>query len=191
MMVHKVIKCGLIGGFIVFLWGMISWTVLPWQKSQIMSFANETEVRNAIGDNMYGSGLYTLPNLHKYAHRPEELSSAKYRMSVGPYATVAVMADGRNPNMAGNAVAALAVDIIAACLVTWLLLKGSQALDFTKSVKFITVVGAVIAIAGAMPYVIWFGFPGSFAIGSMLETVVGWFFASLAISRMLAGQRKA
>ena len=190
MVVHKVIKCGLIGGFVIFLWGAISWTVLPWQKSQLKSFANETEVRNAIGDNMYGSGLYTLPNLHKYANRPEELSSAKYRMRVGPYALVAVMADGRNPEMAGNAVAALVVDVIAACLVTWLLLKSSQTLEFTKSVKFITVVGAVIAIAGTMPYVIWFGFPGSFAMGAMLETVVGWFFASLAISRMLSGQRK-
>jgi len=33
-------------------------------------------------------------------------------------------------------------------------------------------------------------FPGSFAITSMLEIVIGWFLASLAMARILTGKAK-
>jgi len=182
-MVERIMKCGLIGGFILFVWGAVSWTVLPWQKAQMYSFQDESEVRSAIKDNISGSGIYMLPNLNQY-NDPNALAAAKDKMAEGPFATVAVMADGKSPNRVGNAVASLIVKVIAACLVSWLLLKSAQPLEFTKSVKFITVVGIVVALAATMPYLIWFGFPASFAIGSIIEIVFGWFFASLAIARL-------
>ena len=32
------IKAGILGGIIVFMWGMVSWMVLPWHTSTIVSF---------------------------------------------------------------------------------------------------------------------------------------------------------
>lgn len=180
---QKIIKCGLIGGFILFIWGAVSWTVLPWQKAQIMSFSSEKDVRSAISDNISGSGLYVLPNLQNYANDPDGMAKAQARMAEGPYIVAAVAADGRSPNMVGRAVANLIVKIIAACLVTWLLVQTSQR-DFTKAVKFVTVAGVVIAILSTMPYAIWFAFPGNFVVASMIETIFGWFFAGLAIGKM-------
>jgi hypothetical protein len=184
-MIQKIMKCGLIGGFILFVWGAVSWTVLPWQKAQINSFADEKEVQSAISNNITGSGLYLLPNLNRYANKSDQLSAAKDRMSEGPFATVVVMANGRSPSMVGNAICTLIVKIISACLVTWLLLKTTNPLEFTKSVKFILVVGILIALSATLPYVIWFGYPGSFAMASLIEIVFGWFFASLAIAKIL------
>jgi len=190
MGIQRIVKCGLIGGFILFVWGAVSWTVLPWQKAQINTFEDESDVRSAIRNNIKGSGLYVLPNLNAYANNPDKLADAKARMIEGPYATIAVTANGRNPSMVGSAIASLIVKIISACLVTWLLLKTTLPLHYNSSIKFITVVGIVIAIATTIPYVIWFGFPGAFAIGAMIEIVFGWFFASLAIARILERPHK-
>lgn len=149
------------------------------------SFSSESSVRSAIADNTEGSGLYMLPNLNKYSGKPCEMAAAKERMREGPFAVVAVAAEGRNPGMAAGAIQSLIVKILAACIVTWLLLQTTYATDVTKAVKFITVVGIVIAIAATLPYSIWFAFPGSFVIGSLFEIVFGWFFAGLAISRVI------
>ena len=185
-MVQRIMKCGLIGGLILFVWGAVSWTILPWQKGQMKSFSDESEVRSAIMDNAKGSGLYVLPNLHKYGNNAEEIAAAKARMAEGPYVVAAVSVEGRNPSMAGSSVLSLMLKIVAASLVTWLLFKTQQnnQLDFNKSVKFVTVVGVVIALLATIPYGIWFAFPAHFVIGSIIEIVFGWFFAGLAISKL-------
>ena len=175
-------KCGLIGGIVLFLWSAISWTIFPWQKAQMGSFADEKEVQSTIMDNVKGSGLYVLPNLNAYANKSNEMADAKARMSTGPFVVAAVSVEGRNPNMAGSLLASLIVKIVAACLVTWLLLQVPNR-NYNQSVKFVTVAGVAIALLAALPNAIWFGFPGPFVMGSIFEMIVGWFFAGLAIAK--------
>ncbi|MGH7889829.1 MAG: hypothetical protein ACRENF_04685 [Thermodesulfobacteriota bacterium] len=181
-MMQKIMKCGLIGGFILFVWSAVSWTILPWQKSQLGSFTNEKDVRSAIIDNTNGSGLYILPNLNDYSNDSDELAAAKSRMMTGPFVVAAVAADGKNPNMVLSSAASLIVKIIAASLVTWLLFHIPKR-DYNRSVKFVTVAGIVIAMMSTLPYAIWFAYPGSFVITSMIESIFGWFFAGLAIAK--------
>lgn len=187
-MVQRIIKCGLVGGLILFVWGAVSWTILPWQRGQMKAFSDEGDVRSAIVDNAKGgSGLYVLPNLHKYAGNSEDMAEAKAKMAQGPFVVASVCLEGRTPGMVGPSVMSLILKIVAACLVTWLLFKTQHQaypLDFHKSVKFVTVVGVVIAILATIPYGIWFAFPAHFVIGSIIEIVFGWFFAGLAISKL-------
>lgn len=184
-MVQKIVKCGLIGGFVLFLWGAIAWTVLAWQGFHMKSFSNEIQVQTTIANNIEGSGIYILPSIHQYARGSTEYESAKTRMSQGPFATVAVMAQGKNPCMVCSMISDLIVRIIAASLVTWLLLHSSGPHGIKRSVKFITIIGVVVAIAATLPYVIWFGFPIGFAVVTMVEVTVGWFLAGLAIGKIL------
>lgn len=180
-MMQKIMKCGFIGGFILFIWGAVAWTVLPWQMNQFKTFSDEKDVRFNLRDNTPASGLYLLPSLNH--NNPEKVMEAKKQMAEGPFIFAAVKLDGRSPHMFGSSVAALITKVIAACLVSWLLFQTR--LDFNKSVKFVTVVGIVIGLLATIPYVIWFGFPGTFAISCILESAFGWFFAGLAMSKMV------
>jgi VanZ family protein len=179
-MVQKIMKCGFIGGFILFIWGAVAWTILPFQMSQFKKFSDEKSVRFNIKENAPVSGLYTIPS-YNYSNQ-EEMMEAKKHMAEGPFVFAAVMPHGKNPNMAGDMVGNLIVKIIAACLVAWLLFQTR--LEYNKSVTFVVVVGLVIGIMATMPYVIWFGFPGMFAISGIIESLFGWFFAGLAMSKM-------
>ncbi len=184
-MMQKIMKCGFIGGFILFLWGAAAWTVLPWQMNQFKQFSNEKDVRFAIKDNAPESGLYMLPSLNY--NNQDQLEEAKKQMAEGPFVFASVMVNGKSPSMIGSATAGLIVKIIAACLVAWLLFQTR--LEYNKSVLFVTVVGALIGLMATAPYAIWFGFPGTFVISSIIESVFGWFFAGLAMAK-LAGIRK-
>ena len=179
-MVQKIVKCGFIGGLILFIWSAAAWTVLPWQKNQLKSFKDQKDVRFTIKDNAPASGLYTIPNLNVTG---EEYEEAKTQMAEGPYVFAAVSTKGRNPGMGASIIQSLIMKIVAACLVAWLLFH-TKISDHNTAVKFVTVVGLVIGISATLPYVIWFGFPGTFAISGILEAVIGWFFAGLGITRM-------
>ena len=175
-MMQKIMKCGFIGGFILFVWGAAAWTVLPWQMKQFNKFSDEKDVRYTIKDNAPQSGLYLLPS---WSDNSQE---AKKQMQEGPFVFAAVLTQGKSAGMVGSSVAALITKIIAACLVAWMLFQTR--LDYNKSVGFVTVAGIVIGFMGVMPYVIWFGFPGTFAVSAIIEAAFGWFFAGLAISKI-------
>jgi hypothetical protein len=192
MDMQKIAKCGIVGGFILFFWAALSFTLLPWQRHQMKSFTNERSVRSAIADNIDGSGLYILPNLNDYGNKPSQLEAAKERMREGPFIVTAVRADGKSPNMVGNAIASLIFKVVSAGLATWLLLRAYQPqhLDFTNTVKFMSLVGVLVGLSTTVPYLIWFGFPLSFSIGSFIEIIFGWLFAGMAIARMLVEPRR-
>lgn len=179
-MVQKIMKCGFIGGFILFIWGAAAWTILPWQKNQFKTFSDEKDVRFTIKDNAPQSGLYMIPSMN-YKNQ-DDMMEAKKQMREGPYVFAAVMAEGKDPSMAGPIVGSLIVKLIAASLVAWLLFQTR--LEYNKSVAFVTVVGLVLGFTAIMPFVIWFGFPGTFAISCIIESVFGWFFAGLAMAKM-------
>jgi hypothetical protein len=181
---QKILKCGLIGGFILFVWGAVAWTVLPFQKAYMFRFDNEKEVKNAIADNAKCDGIYMVPAPAPAGSSQEDQASANQRISSGPFSMVAVSVNGQNPSNVGRAIATLIVKIIEVCLVAWLIFFVGG-LDFNRLIRFVTMVGIVIALSVGIPLWIWFSFPAGFIIGMMSEIVVGWFIVSLALARIL------
>jgi hypothetical protein len=180
-MMQKIMKCGFIGGFILFIWGAVAWTILPWQMNQFKTFSDEKDVRFTIRDNAPESGLYLLPSLHN-ASSDERAMEAKKQMREGPVIFASVNLEGKSPSVFGSSVAALITKVVAACIVAAFLCRSH--LDYNRSVKFITGLGFIIGMMASIPYVIWFGFPGMFAISCIIESTIGWFFAGLAMSRV-------
>ena len=57
----KLVKGALIGGAILFLWGMVSWMLIPWHSATLLKFTNECEVACTLQNNTPKSGVYMLP----------------------------------------------------------------------------------------------------------------------------------
>jgi len=181
-MLQKLVKCGLVGGVVLFVWGMVSWAILPWHKMHMQKFDNEGRVAEVIEDNAGKSGLYVLPNMLDMKKGSEDYEKAMDKMERGPFVFAAVSLDGSNSTLMGNMIKGLVLKVVAAFIVTWLLLQTK--LHYNKRVGFVTVVGILIAIMSTMPYWIWFSFPAGFTFACMFEIIFGWFFAGLVISKL-------
>jgi hypothetical protein len=182
-MVNNLIKCSLIGGIILFLWSAFFWVVLPWNVCQRMHFSDEQEVAKVIKNNAPQSGIYVLPNLHQHENNPEAMKMAKERMHHGPFVFAAVSLHGKNHMLMKAMAQSLIYKIIIAGFVAWLLLQTTK-LGYKKSVKFVTIAGLATALAATVPYSIWFGFSGAFLFCMVIELVIGWFLAALAIAKL-------
>jgi|GEM_PF-3295933 len=181
-MLQKVTKSGIIGGLILFIWSMLVWTVLPWQKHQFKGFMNEKSVSSVIKENAPSSGIYVLPDL-RGCFDQDGLDKAKERMKKGPFMMATISLEGKSPDMIGAMIESLIGRIIAAFFIAWVIYYAK--LKQNKVIKFILSLSIAIALSIALPYVIWMGCPMLFGFLTLLEAAIGWFLAGLAMAKIL------
>lgn len=181
-MVNKLVKCGLAGGIILFIWGAFFWKILPWHVCQRNHFTNESEVAKVIKNNAPVSGIYVLPTCDT-ANSPEAMQQVMTKMQEGPYIFASVALKGKNANVVRLMAQSFIFKVIIAGFVAWLLLQ-TQRLGYKGSVKFVLVAGVALALAATIPYCIWFGFSGAFSFCLIIESVIGWLFAGLAMAKL-------
>jgi hypothetical protein len=213
-------KCAFIGGIVVFLWGVVSWMILPWHQMTMHKFSDEKSVAITIQDNAYTSGVYVLPNLfkhhkemrtgmhhHKDAWKQEqdasqvmrkghmdgesskdhmhmEMMKQKEMMRQGPFVYAFVKKEGMEPNSAAPFIAGVIIQIIAAYIITCLLMM-SKAMSYMKQVGFVTIIGLFAGIVALLPDWVWMGMSLDFLIVNMLDLVIGWFLGGLVIAKVL------
>ena len=64
----------LVAGLVLFVWGFISWAVLPWHMMVANKFTNEAAVSQVLKDNSPQQGVYYLPFSEK-DHGPEQVGA--------------------------------------------------------------------------------------------------------------------
>ena len=180
------LKCALIGGLIVFIWGLFSWMVFPWHQICLNRFANESDVANVIRDNASEAGMYVLPNTFVYdgSTSQKDMEKTMEIMEKGPFMFASVKPNGIGKMTMGPFIVSLIIQIIGAFIVTWLLMQTKN-LPFKKQVGFATAFGLGVGILGQLPYWNWWGFSGAYIFSNIVDLVVGWFLAGFGIAKVL------
>src|ERR1039458_5191852 len=109
----KIVKSAVLGGIIVYLWGMLSWMALPWHRQAMHSLEHDVDVIRMLDFGTPRSGLYLYPT-----------GAAQETTQNTPTAFIAYSKEGRRP--LGKAVAlGLSLQILGAFLLAWLLSQPS------------------------------------------------------------------
>lgn len=186
-MARKVILGGVLGGLVMFLWGAISWMVLPWHDLTIAAFPEESTIAEAVLAQAPQDGVYLLPNARQQDPRlsPEEkaqaLSAATERMKTGPFIFMSVARSGANLEDPMLLVRSLIIQIIGATLITMLLVQ-TRGLRFWCRVGFVETAGIAIAIFATLPMWNWWQFPLPYTLVNFADFVIAAIFAGLVIA---------
>lgn len=171
----KNLLLGVLAGVVLFVWGFISWAVLPWHNMVANKFTNEASVAQVLKENSPQPGVYFLPFSEK-DHGPNQ---------VGAFANV--LPQGSDMNMGKQMATALVTQVIGAFLVL-MLLSRTGGLNYWGKVGFVALVGVVIGFVGHVPYWNWFGFPAPYILVTILDTAAGWTLAGLAVAKFAPGR---
>ena len=166
----KTLPLSLVAGAVLFVWGFISWAVLPWHESVAYKFSDEAAVAQVLKANAPEQGVYYLPFAEE-DHKPGEAA-----------AFVNVLPQGFDMNMGKLMGIGLLTQIISAFLVL-LLLRQTRGLSYMGKVMFVALVGLTIGFVSHAPYWNWFGFSTSYVMVIILDTVIGWTLTGLVIAR--------
>lgn len=176
----------LLGGLAVFVWGTISWTVIPWQMSTLKRFSDQEAVTAALKANAPTTGVYLLPNRAASGATVEEQkrqdAAMERQWGEGPRAFVAYIQTGAESTVP-QMLKGLLFNILAALVLTLLILR-SGVTGFTAKLVFMTFIAIFAALITYVPMWNWWGFASDYTLISMADLVVGWMIGGAVIAKV-------
>ncbi|MBS0629215.1 MAG: hypothetical protein JSS30_03195 [Verrucomicrobia bacterium] len=169
----SLIRCGVVGGIVVYLWLTLAWVVFPAHRILINKFTEKTEVTQTITKYAPHDGIYVLTP----CDTKEEKAKESYMIFLN-------IRRGDCNSMVRPMIQGLLMQIIGAAFITYLLLK-SKALKYWGRVWFVTIIGLIVAILGVLPDWNWWQFPSSWVALEVVDLVVGWFLGGLVIAKLI------
>ena len=189
-MQKSMIYGALLGGLALFVWGFVSWMVLPWHMTTLTKFKDEGTVAQAIAANASIQGIYLLPNPHKHdpslsadKQKAEEVESMKLMVN-GPFMFASVTPQG-GKGMNAALLIQLLTDVIGALLATMLLLK-TRGLNFVQRLGFVLGLAVMIFVSAHVHYWNWWRFPTDYTMVALADLLIGWTLAGIVIAKLTA-----
>lgn len=181
-----IVKGSVVGALVAFVWCCFSWMVLPWHERTVNEFDNEEYVSWALKENTKKHGLYVYPSCQAdKAQTKEEQKAAwtdyKEKVQKGPYVFASINPKGHCFNMLWNLVEMFIAFLIASGIISYLLLK-SHFTSYFGRVFFVTLIALIAGILVNSINWIWWYFPTDFTLINMIDLVVTWFLAGLAMA---------
>lgn len=188
----RVLVAGLIGGIVMFIWGVAAHMVLGLGNVGIHQPADETMVLASLHDGLGDKpGIYILPSFDpKERNDPYKVRAYSQKAIHSPYAWVAYLPQGDDMmqmqqqiprQWAGDTLGALAL----AFVMGWVGLGFRRRLAIAASVTVFAWLGTMV------PYWNWYRFPLDFTLAALAEQLIGWLIAGAAMAWWLGrGERK-
>ena len=188
----RLLVAGLIGGTLLWLWGVAAHMFLPIGNMGMETAVEQDAAIAALkASATSGEGVYMIPGM-----APEQWGDAgamqafttKYASS--PYALVIYRPDG-NPGMSGmlpNMIVHWITCVIGGLIAAWLLARAAS--SFGRRVLIAAPLGLFEWLDVNVPYWNWYMFPDALTIGAALDQVIGWANAGLGLAWWL-GRRRA
>lgn len=182
----------LLAALLVFLWGFVSWTLLPWHNAQFREFSEEGPVTTAVRLSAgKGSGVYMIPSMESAARqsraregqgRPDQVWQAAFDQ--GPLVLALVRPGPSTRTMAGRLVGSFLIQFAGTLLLGWILLHCPKQ-TYGGRVAVCAAAGAFAGVVGWLPAWNWFDYPLGYCLVSAADLLIGGLLAGLVLAKML------
>ncbi|MBI5917535.1 MAG: hypothetical protein HY842_19375 [Bacteroidetes bacterium] len=158
----------LVAGILLFLWQFLSWAQLNVHGNEMQYTGQQDTILQMLGQQNLKGGTYMLP-MPAPNSTPEQQQAFMDSSAGKPWATVSYHAS-MNASMGMGMFRGFIVDLLAAFLLIWMLLKMTN-LDFKTALLSSWAVGAIGYLT--IPYLnsIWYE---TNSMGYLIDVVVGW-----------------
>ncbi len=181
----RIVLGGLVGGLIVFVWGMVAHMMLPLGHMGIGALPNVEAVASVLKDSGVEAGMYMVPNAEA-GDSDEQREAWKEQYRAGPRALIVYSPEGDDPTSPKQ----LGMGLLMAVVAAWVacLIVAQSATFYAARLIVVTLLGVFAWLAIELPYWNWYLFPSDRIAASFVEHVVGWFLAGLAIAGIVKGR---
>lgn len=178
----KTLLAGVVGGFILFVWGVISWMVLPIHDATLQPIAEEDSVVTVLEGTLKDQGVYWFPAMPEGGDADAYME--KYRR--GPIGMIMYNPEGGDPMMVSQMITGLILNIISAFLVAWLLSRSTAISGgFLEKVTYCGMLGIFAAVSTYFIGWNWMNIPLGYTSAMAVDLVVGWLLAGLGIAAVM------
>ncbi len=170
----------LITAIALFLWGYVSWMVLPWHQNSL-TFRDEAAVGAVLQQSAPQAGVYMLPGSQGGSADSE---SDMARLAAGPYLYGMVRSGPKEQNMGLLMGGSFAIQLLTATFLYFILRKAGVD-TIRKAILLSLAVFVFTWIVEWLPSVNWFEFPLAFTLPYLGDVLVSALLAGTILGRSL------
>lgn len=187
----RVLVAGLIGGIVMFLWGVTAHMALGLGEVGFKLPVNENVALSGLQEGLGGqAGVYLLPSLDpKKMNDPAEVQAYSIKAVRSPYALVVYQPHGTDMMRMGPQIGRQwASDTLSALALAFVM--GVAALSFRRRLSVAAAAAVFAWLSTLLPYWNWYRFPLDFTLAALAEQLIGWLLAGAAMAWWLGrGER--
>jgi hypothetical protein len=179
----RVLVAGLIGGILMFLWGVVAHMALGLGNVGLKQPASESVVLSTLHEGLGDhAGVYILPSLDpKKMGDAAEVIAYQQQAIRSPYAWVVYMPQGDDMTRMGPQIGRQwASDTLSALALAFVM--GLAGLGFRRRLALAAVAVAFAWLSTMVPYWNWYRFPLDFTWAALIEQLIGWLIAGAAMA---------
>ena len=179
----RVLVAGLIGGILMFLWGVVAHMALGLGNVGLKQPASESVVLSTLHEGLGDkAGVYILPSLDpKKMGDAAEVIAYQQQAIRSPYAWVVYMPQGDDMTRMGPQIGRQwASDTLSALALAFVM--GLAGLGFRRRLTLAAVAVAFAWLSTMVPYWNWYRFPLDFTWAALIEQLIGWLIAGAAMA---------
>ncbi|MEP6897424.1 MAG: hypothetical protein ABI870_02735 [Rhodanobacter sp.] len=187
----RVLVAGLIGGILMFVWGVVAHMALGLGNVGIHQPVDENVVLASLHDGLgEQAGVYILPSFDpKQMNDPYKVRAYSQKAIRSPYAWVVYLPQGDDMmQMQRQIPRQWASDTLAALALAFML--GVAVLSFRRRLAIAAVASLFAWLSLQIPYWNWYRFPLDFTLASLVEQLVGWLLAGAAMAWWIGRQER-
>jgi hypothetical protein len=184
-MMKRILLASALGGLTVFVWGFLSWAVLPWHRATLKSIPDEAPLIEQMQQRLPASGVYLFPA------EPQDPNAAvqnEYteRFRRGPIGYIFY----RMPGVDGMDPAVMLLGLLFFCLSALIaasLLSTTSAVITTYSARvfFVALLGVFTALESHVNTWNWLQYPGQFSLVNTLDVIAAWLLGGIVIAAIV------
>ena len=193
----RILLAGCAGAFVVFLWGMAAWMVVPLHDESVRRLPDEATVVEALSEQQLRAGMYVLPAMPEHASElsAEEAEQANERWAArhreGPVVSIFYKPQGGEPMPPSVLGAGLLIDFMAAVIAAYMVSLCDHCRHYLPRVGIVCLMGVFAALVSHAAYWNWMAFPLDHTIAMTIDLVVGWVLAGSVIGLIMRPAGKA
>lgn len=179
----RVLVAGLIGGILMFLWGVVAHMALGLGNVGLKQPASESVVLSTLHEGLGDkAGVYILPSLDpKKMGDAAEVIAYQQQAIRSPYAWVVYLPQGDDMTRMGPQIGRQwASDTLSALALAFVM--GLAGLGFRRRLALAAVAVAFAWLSTMVPYWNWYRFPLNFTWAALIEQLIGWLIAGAAMA---------
>ena len=179
----KNLIAGVVGGVILFVWSFLAWVVLPLHESTIKAIPNEDAVMGMLQQSMTEKSVYIFPRNPGIKADQAAMDAWGQKMKRGPVGMLIYDPVGMEPMMPSQMVVGFILDILSALIAAWFLARSTaMASSYVARVAYCGMLGIFVSVFSHLMNWNWMGFPTDFTTGLVVDSIISWILAGLAIA---------
>jgi hypothetical protein len=186
-MIQRVLLAGLLGGIAMFVWGFVAHVVLPLYNDSFTVATKDDAIVSDLKSQLPGPGMYMVPtyDMHKKM-TDEEKKAMDAKHAASPHALIVWKdATGEPPMDAKTLACQFVACVVTSLLLSLILWKGAGGASFIGKMWMSALIGVTAAVAIDGSYHIWYGFPHSYLVASILDHAASFFCAGVVAALVI------